>query len=561
MEVYFHMVETAQFIQDNIIPFFLLLGVLIFVHELGHFSVAKFFGVRVETFSIGFGKKILSFKKGDTTYALSLFPLGGYVKMYGDNPEAEVPEDQKKYSFLHKPVSQRFAIVFAGPFINFAFAAILFAFIAMIGEQVPAPVVGDIDSSSQAYQMGFRSGDKIQTVNNKTIDNWMDLERIIKENPNETINVSLLRDGEELELAAKTTQGKNKNILSLESDVGTITGLHNLATLPVVGVAQHGVGAKNGLKTFDEILAVNETPVLLYSELKSALEKAANSNEAVNLTVKTFNDPAAKERSISIASNKLDSSNVLNSLGVESTELYIYRIQSDSPAEKAGLKAGDKLLEIDGQPLNEWEQVIEVVRDFNPEDKYFEFIIYREGKKMQFDITPQLSENLMTATGSTEDRYTIGVSPAFFQTLAEKTKQQTLNPLKAAWIGIEDSVKWSGMILVSIWRLIDGTVSAKNIGGVISIGRFSRTSFEEGISAFIKMMAILSINLFLLNLLPIPVLDGGHLVFFSIEALKGSPISLKKMEIAQTVGFILLMSLMVFSLYNDVTNYLQSLRW
>ena len=458
------MVETAQFIQDNIIPFFLLLGVLIFVHELGHFSVAKFFGVRVETFSIGFGKKILSFKKGDTTYALSLFPLGGYVKMYGDNPEAEVPEDQKKYSFLHKPVSQRFAIVFAGPFINFAFAAILFAFIAMIGEQVPAPVVGDIDSSSQAYQMGFRSGDKIQTVNNKTIDNWMDLERIIKENPNETINVSLLRDGEELELAAKTTQGKNKNILSLESDVGTITGLHNLATLPVVGVAQHGVGAKNGLKTFDEILAVNETPVLLYSELKSALEKAANSNEAVNLTVKTFNDPAAKERSISIASNKLDSSNVLNSLGVESTELYIYRIQSDSPAEKAGLKAGDKLLEIDGQPLNEWEQVIEVVRDFNPEDKYFEFIIYREGKKMQFDITPQLSENLMTATGSTEDRYTIGVSPAFFQTLAEKTKQQTLNPLKAAWIGIEDSVKWSGMILVSIWRLIDGTVSAKNIG-------------------------------------------------------------------------------------------------
>ena len=147
------MVETAQFIQDNIIPFFLLLGVLIFVHELGHFSVAKFFGVRVETFSIGFGKKILSFKKGDTTYALSLFPLGGYVKMYGDNPEAEIPEDQKKYSFLHKPVSQRFAIVFAGPFINFAFAAILFAFIAMIGEQVPAPVVGDIDSSSQAYQI------------------------------------------------------------------------------------------------------------------------------------------------------------------------------------------------------------------------------------------------------------------------------------------------------------------------------------------------------------------------------------------------------------------------
>lgn len=555
------MVETAQFIQDNIIPFFLLLGVLIFVHELGHFSVAKFFGVRVETFSIGFGKKILSFKKGDTTYAISLFPLGGYVKMYGDNPEAEIPEDQKKYSFLHKPVGQRFAIVFAGPFINFAFAAILFAFIAMIGEQVPAPVVGDIDSSSQAYQMGFRAGDKIQTINNKSVDNWMELERIIKENPNEKVNVSLLREGEKVELTAHTSQGKNKNILSLESDVGTISGLHNLATLPVVGVAQHGVGAKNGLKTFDEILSVNDTPVLLYSELKPTLEKVVSSNKVVSLTVKTFNDPNAKERTVNIASNELDASNVLNSLGVEGTELYIYRIQSDSPAEKAGLKTGDKLLEINDQPLNEWEQVIEVVRNFDPEDKFFEFIIYREGKKMQFDITPQLSENLMTATGSTEDRYTIGVSPAFFQTLAEKTKQQTLNPFKAAWIGVEESVKWSGMILVSIWRLIDGTVSAKNIGGVISIGRVASSSFEAGLIAFIKMMAILSINLFLLNLLPIPVLDGGHLVFFSIEALKGSPISLKKMEIAQTVGFILLMSLMVFSLYNDVTNYLQSLRW
>lgn len=555
------MVETAQFIQDNIIPFFLLLGVLIFVHELGHFSVAKFFGVRVETFSIGFGKKILSFKRGDTTYALSLFPLGGYVKMYGDNPEAEIPEDQKQYSFLHKPVGQRFAIVFAGPFVNLAFAAILFASIAMIGEQVPAPVVGDIESTSQAYQMGFRPGDKIESVNDKAVSNWMELEHIIQENPNETISVALVRDGEPLKIEAKTDQGQNKNILSLESTVGTISGLHNLATLPVVGVAQHGVGAKNGLKTFDEILSINEKPVLLYKDLAPRLKQAITASDTVNLTVKTFNDPAAQKRKISIASENLNADMPINSLGVEGTELYIYKIQSDSPAEKAGLQPGDKLLEINGTALNEWEQVIEVVRNFKSEDKFFEFIIYREGKKMQFDITPQLSENLMTATGSTEDRYTIGVSPAYFQTLADKTKKQTLNPFKAAWIGVEESFKWSGMILVSIWRLIDGTVSAKNIGGVISIGRVASQSFEAGLIAFIKMMAILSINLFLLNLLPIPVLDGGHLVFFSIEALKGSPLSLKKMEIAQTVGFILLMSLMVFSLYNDVTNYLQSLRW
>lgn len=557
------MFETAQFIQDNIIPFFLLLGVLIFVHELGHFSVAKFFGVRVETFSIGFGKKILSFKKGDTTYALSLFPLGGYVKMYGDNPEAEIPEDQKKYSFLHKPVSQRFAIVFAGPFINFAFASVLFAMIAMIGEPVPAPVVGDIEVNSAAYQAGFRSGDNIQGINGKPIQNWLELEKTIQEQPNEKLQVNVLRDGNTLNLSAETTQGKNKNILSLESTVGTIEGLHNLAILPVVGVAYHGIGAKNGLKTFDEILAVNDTPVKLYSQLAPAVTAELKTSDSITLKVKTFNEPGASERLISIPASVFQNSteSVLNTLGVESTELYIYRLQTDSPAEKAGLKPGDKLLQINQTNLNEWEQVIKVVREFDPKNKFFEFIIYRQGQRMQFDITPELSENLMTAVGTTEDRYTIGVSPAFFQTLAERTKLQTLNPFKAAWIGVEESLNWSGMILVSIWRLIDGTVSAKNIGGVISIGRVASQSFEAGLIAFIKMMAILSINLFLLNLLPIPVLDGGHLVFFSIEALKGSPISLKKMEIAQTVGFILLMSLMVFSLYNDVTNYLQSLRW
>ncbi|MEI7973198.1 MAG: RIP metalloprotease RseP, partial [Bdellovibrio sp.] len=156
----------------TIVPFIILLGILIFVHEMGHFLVAKWCGVRVEVFSLGFGKKILQYKKGDTNYCISLIPLGGYVKMFGDEVGAQLSASEKKFSFSHKSVGQRIAIVLAGPLMNFFFAILVFALVAFRGEDFRKPVLGDISSSSHAYDLGFRSGDEILRVNTAQIKTW-----------------------------------------------------------------------------------------------------------------------------------------------------------------------------------------------------------------------------------------------------------------------------------------------------------------------------------------------------------------------------------------------------
>ncbi|MCB0412570.1 MAG: RIP metalloprotease RseP, partial [Bdellovibrionales bacterium] len=220
-------------------PFFILLGLLIFVHELGHFAVAKFFGVRVETFSMGFGKKIFQFKRGDTTYCISLIPLGGYVKMYGDDPTAEVPEGEKKYSFLHKPIYQRFAIVLAGPLMNLFFAGVLFSGIALVGQEVPSTQLGDVLPTSIAAEAGFQSGDTIQSINGDAVETWLQVQTKIQNAINQPLAFKVKRadSGELAEITSTPRPGENPNILSVDGLVGEIPGLTLESRASLIGVS------------------------------------------------------------------------------------------------------------------------------------------------------------------------------------------------------------------------------------------------------------------------------------------------------------------------------------
>lgn len=168
---------------------------------------------------------------------------------------------------------------------------------------------------------------------------------------------------------------------------------------------------------------------------------------------------------------------------------------------------------------------------------------------------------MLNHKGQSEKRFTVGIYPAMIQLNSPPVIKRTLNPFSALWMGLERSIKWTHLTLVSFVKLARGEVSPKNISGVITIGRVASQSFEAGMSAFLKMMAIISINLFILNLLPVPVLDGGHLLFYFLEIVGGGPISMKKMEIAQTIGIVLLLSLMTFALFNDVSNWFASRGW
>lgn len=532
-----------------IVPFIVLLGLLIFVHEMGHFLVAKFFGVRVEVFSLGFGKKLLQFKRGDTTYCISLIPLGGYVKMFGDDITAEIPEEAKKYSFTHKPVSQRIGIVLAGPMMNFFFAIFIFLIVALMGEQTKAPILGDIDQQSIAYQNGFRSGDKVLAAGSQEIKTWDEFVEVMTQAQGQNLGVKVQRTNSDqiTEIQSIPVLIENPNILSLREKVGNIPGLSFSAKASVVGVMHNSIADKAGLKTGDIIKSVSGTPVKHLRELDNLL--IAQQGQPIQLEVERYallEDSKPELLKLSIPKAQFAS---MNGLGIEGSELYLAKIISDSPAEAAGLKAGDRIVKVNETTATTWDEVLQNVKTYAGSGAV-KFQIQRQGEILEFEIIPKMTSH-MNAQGGEENRFTVGIVPWAVPAIPEFVTIEYPSLGAALERGWNRTIEVSIMTVVSFIRLIENKISPKNIGGVISIGQAASETFKIGIPQFLQMMAIISINLFILNLLPIPVLDGGHLLFYTIEAIRGAPVSMRKMEIAQQIGLVLLMSLMVFSLFND----------
>lgn len=534
-------------------PFFILLGLLIFVHELGHFLVAKYFGVRVETFSLGFGHKILKFKRGETTYCISWIPLGGYVKMYGDDPSVQIPEEEKKHSFLHKPVGPRIAVVLAGPLMNLFFAAFLFFVIGLIGEEMASPTVGDVHKDTVAYNAGFRSGDKVLKIGSVVPQSWNQVQKVLQTSTGKNLNIEVQREEskEQVPLQVMPTLGDNENILSSNKRVGVIEGLHGESQAAIVGVTTDSPAAKAGFKNLDLIVSIDNTPIDFFREIDPTIAA---------FKAKGLNEVSVKVRSLADEKNdKEERTLTLNigqpNLGLTTAELIVYRVKAKSPASEADIQPGDQVTQINKQPVQNWQDVVKIVKAYQADQGPIHLQISRSGQTLSKDITPELTE-MMNQKGQEESRYTIGIVSGFIPVPPKATLVKAANIGDALWMGVEKSYEWSGVVVMSFVRLIEGSVSAKNIGGIITIGRAASHSFESGLSQFLKMMAIISINLFLLNLLPVPVLDGGHLVFYTIEAIRGVPVSLRKMEIAQQVGMFLLLALMIFALFNDITNWL-----
>ncbi len=533
-----------------IIPFIILLGLLIFVHEMGHFLVAKYFGVRVEVFSLGFGKKILQYKKGDTTYCLSLIPLGGYVKMFGDDITANISESEKKYSFTHKPVMQRIAVVLAGPLMNFFFAILIFLIVALMGEQVKAPIAGDIANGTYAHQMGFRSGDEILKAGGESVRSWDHLVDIMSKNYGQPLSLEIRRaHSDQISTLTATPQlVENPNILSAKSSVGDIEGLAFSAKSSVVGVKHNSIAAKAGLQTGDLIKSIAGTPVKYLRELDNIF--VSLQGQPFDIEVERYENienPVAKNVKITIPKAQYAS---MNAIGIESSELFLAKIVPESPAEAAGLKAGDRIVQVNETIPQVWEDVLTNVKSYKGEG-VLSLQVEREGKIEKFEITPKMTSH-MTSQGGEEKRFTVGIIPWAIPAMPE-TKLIKYSGISSLTRGFERTVDVSVMTVMSFVRLFQTKISPKQIGGVISIGQAASETFKVGISQFLQMMAVISINLFILNLLPIPVLDGGHLLFYTIEAVRGAPVSLKKMEIAQQIGLVALMSLMVFSLFNDIS--------
>lgn len=542
---------------STIIPFIILLGILIFVHELGHFMVARWCGVRVEVFSLGFGKKILKYKRGDTTYAISIIPLGGYVKMFGEQPGVEISEEDKKVAFTHKTVWQRIAVVLAGPLMNFFFAILIFFAVSLTGEDAKTPVLGDVTANSPAYAAGFRSGDRLVTVNGKSISTWDDFQKTLnlKEPADLRLDVEVEREGskEKSTFAVTAKPEANPNPLSSFDFVGAIEGLAPYSAGTTVGVKETSPLKAMGLKTGDTLLSINGKKVTYWRELDFVFSQISP-KEALTLEILDGEKSSEKPNVVTLASAPGNQAYSLQGLGLESSELYLGQVLDGSPAQLAGLHKMDRLVSINKVVLQKWEDVIANIKSFDGKNPVA-LTVLREGKSVELSITPKLTKQ-MTVSGTEEKRYTIGITPVINMAAPELMTVKASNPFEALIRGTERTWDVSVMTVMSFVRLFQAKISPKNIGGVISIGQAASETFKVGWTQFFQMMAVISVNLFILNLLPVPVLDGGHLVFYMIEVVKGAPLSLRKMEIAQQVGLALLMSLMVFALFNDFSRLL-----
>ncbi len=525
-------------------PFFLLLGLLIFIHEMGHFSVARFFGIRVEIFSIGFGKTILKKKWGDTEYRLSIFPLGGYVKMFGDNPTAVIPPEEQKYSFIHQPVLPRIAVVIAGPLMNLILALFVFLGIGLYGEPQIAPILGDIKETTAAYKAGLRSGDKVLSIDNQKINSFDETLKVISESQNGVANIVTERNGAPVELSIPTEIKSNPNILSSERSIPQIDGWTLYSKAPTVGFKDETSDLYvAGLRNLDEIKKINSTNIATLRDL--------------NQFISSLTEQQKQELNIEVARYEGDKETILNvkskgqNLAFESTETFIGRVQKGSPADKAGLKRGDKLISVGGVAINDWETLLSTVKAKGLERTPIIFKVARDFKELDITILPQI-KSMMNEKGQEIERPIVGIEPGFYIHVPDQVYVAAGGFGASIAYSLKQTWKWTVWTLNSMLRVVQGEVSHKNLGGFITIGQVAKESFKIGWSYFFQMMGIISINLFLLNLFPIPVLDGGHLVFYTIEAIRGRPVSPKNMEMAFMFGFVLLMSLVGLTLFNDI---------
>lgn len=541
---FFQLIQKSFF---AIGPFFLLLGVLIFIHELGHFLVARYFGVKVEVFSLGFGPKILKYKKGDTVYCISLLPLGGYVKMFGDNPLKEVPDSEKEKSFLYRRVYEKWLIAFGGPFMNLIFAVFAFFVLAVYGVSSLPPQLGDIKQDSAAGEAGFQSGDKILSVNGQPVFYREELMEIIKNKINEELVFQVQSQTDEIRtISTIVHQDKNANLLEWQKFVGSIDGLNFHSIGLRIGVVHGSPAYQAGLRTFDEIVVeVNQEKLKYWRDLKAFIETI--NTPFLSLSVKRESEK--KPITVKLSGKHIKAPLSLVTLGIEPAYLYIERVGPDTPAAQAGLKPGDRLVSINKIPTTSWEQVLDTVQSYSGQPF---FITYR---RQDQENTVLLTPKLLYVEGNAKKRFMLGIASGILEVSPEPIIRERSLPQSFIYSG-QETGRWLGFITVGLVRLFQGEMSFRTMGGPVMIGRVAHSSFREGFQNFLFIMAVISLNLFFLNLLPIPMLDGGYILFFTLEGFLGRPLSVKKLIAAQQVGILILISFISFAFFNDIYNWM-----
>ncbi len=436
----------------SLIAFLIMIGILVTIHEFGHFIFAKMFGVKVEVFSIGFGPPIVRWKGKETVYQIALIPLGGYVKMYGEDSMTEPVQGKSEKdtldprSFAAKPRWQKMLIAFAGPLFNIVLAIILFAAAYMIGIQQPKylnepVVIGYVEKNSYAEKAGLKPGDKIIAIDGEPVKNWKEFTIKIGMKAGKTVVLDVLRNGKRISVTVKVPENISKDHLGI-------------------------------------------SPII----------------------------PAK-----------------------------IGTILPNSPAAKAGLQVGDEIIAINGKPIHSWFELVDALSQIK-DDKEVTLLVKRNGKIFSLKVKPEYNETLK--------KYVIGISPMM----------ETITVKYGFAEAFEKAIERTKELTVALYKvikgLVTGEVSIKTLGGPIAIAQFSGQALEAGIATFLFSMAFISLQLGYLNLLPIPVLDGGLILILLIESIIRRPLPEKAKEYLAYIGFALIGTLMIFVIFNDIMRVL-----
>lgn len=444
----------------TLVAFIVALGVLVVIHEFGHYLVARWCGVKVLRFSVGFGQPLLTRRWGAdrTEWVVAAFPLGGYVKML-DEREGEVAVADLPRAFNRQSIPRRFAIVSAGPIANFLLAIMLYWWLFMSGVSGMKPVLGPIIPATPAAFAAFEPGETLVKIGTEPVATWQDAR---------------------WELLARV---------------------------------------------------VDKAPVVSVETINSKGEIAWRKLDLSG-----------------ISTDDLDG-DFLKKIGMSSyqpeVKPVIAQVVADGAGSRAGLLAGDEILTVNGEKISRWEELVRQVR--SSPGQPLTLTVRRGGSDIGVTVTPD------TTTENSQKIGKIGIGPKIDRAELEKLLVEVSYPVGAALLKALDKTReLSAFTLQMLGKMVLGEVSWKNVSGPISIADYAGQSAQMGLAPYLGFLAFISISLGVLNLLPIPLLDGGHLMYYMVEAVKGSPLSAGAMEIGQQVGMALLLTLMAFAVYNDI---------
>ncbi|MES2745269.1 MAG: site-2 protease family protein, partial [Bdellovibrionota bacterium] len=554
-----------EFLAHPIVAVVLLLGILVFVHESGHFLVGKLCGIPVEIFSIGFGPVIFGFQHKETHYRISIIPLGGFVKFYGGVPSEEVPSFIQGREFWRAPIAARLATIFAGPTANIILAIFVFAAMVMHGiKQAPA-FIGELIPGSPAERGGLLFGDKVVQINEAKIASWKDLQRIISDAPAKTLNIKVERQGQLVDKSVSTDSVDEKELPGKKGRIGispyivptVFTVVNKTGAIAIAGV-------KTGERAVRATFNGKDYDVLFWRNWTAFLQIVAETPGPKNFVVSVQNfDPAKDEGRVSQSPQRnltvelpesftYSAEALSEATGVSSSQLTIFKT---GPEVGDAVRPGDMILAWNGKPVKNLFEFGEIASENRQENVPIE--ILRDGQKQTVDLKLKAIE-----VQKLEGKVTIYTLAAeywggFVQ--PDPVEEKFTNPILALQYGVHetwDMVKNIGGALVGLFT---GAMPLTTLGGPIAIAKAASDSVRIGWQAYLSALAIISINLALINMVPIPILDGGQIVLIASEAVVRRPVRERTIENYQKVGFIMVLALIVIATYNDVGRFWASM--